>query len=994
MLPRALSLTMGLVLMACAVHAAPRIALMGAASASGFVAAAQDLAITLEANESAMPKDWDALLIRAPAYPEVPPLSPASQRAMGEFLAAGKAVYVEYAPLAGLVDDQPQTAGFERIVVTGSGLPGLPDLTVLEEHGSRHLGFVGDAKSARVLLTYSRIAGLERAVFGLPEHTAPALVEIPRGPGRLLVATTALSNWQRGRYKPTRLWAALAREVLLALLPPEQATGVREEFADVAAWTEPRDWAPVGEKVRLCVRAPAGHAVSATGPTGGIKLTNREGVLVSSPLSLKPGKHSFRVKTAGRLVPLQITISPRADRYRQTICRNLQWFEHAPMLISPDGSQGVYEGLVSALGPDGKPTRASGLRVDCVSECGLLFCLYGRAAGDRTWQERGRRMLEYTARAFSVTSRDCWYFGHWQSRGEFHEDGGPVYVFSDDSGAGTLFSLLGYAATGDQRQLQAGLRGVEYFCHVASEKTGLFGSMPHRDYGGSGRMGTPWPALRAQEIRGAAPHVMNLPLAALLVAHRLTGEPRYLEIADRGLRTLMADYPHWQIVTSRTCEHGRMLLPLALLYDMTRSPEHRQWLDTVADYLIGKQAPCGAVAEWDGYNPASNEAFGVGENSVFQQNGDPISDQLYGTGFALLHLGLAYQVTGEPRLKQAYERLGDYLTRLQLRDADPLYDGTWLRAFDYGRWEYFGSSADIGWGPYCAETGWSCAPIGLGLLMALEPKLLALPPPDPKLRALAEAARQEADAVEAGLSAPPTAVVGVRAELSRGPYAELRWHAPHGGMLAYRIHRTEQPQFEAKPENLVGTTQADRWVDAGLQMETSYYYRIAAENGLGQVGPASDTITVRTGGPSKARGCSYARSPAPDPSYPDIGDRASTDGIYAGPYQDHKSYGYRLAELGDHVTVTVTLDLGSIQPIARASHHNCGAAGYRPDTVKLSVSTDDETWMPVAAAAAIADDLMVLDFAETPARWVRFEFTKYRHGATDDWLFLDELEIY
>ena len=144
-------------------------------------------------------------------------------------------------------------------------------------------------------------------------------------------------------------------------------------------------------------------------------------------------------------------------------------------------------------------------------------------------------------------------------------------------------------------------------------------------------------------------------------------------------------------------------------------------------YLVDKQAPCGAMQEWDGYNPSSNDAFGTAENSVFQENGDPISDQLYGTGFALLHLGLATQVTGDPRIEQAYRRLGDYLTRIQLQDADPLYDGTWLRAFDYGRWEYFGSSADIGWGPYCAETGWSCAPLGLGLLMDLQPQAAGAP---------------------------------------------------------------------------------------------------------------------------------------------------------------------------------------------------------------------------------------------------------------------------
>jgi len=964
-------------------------ALIGATADNAFMPAAQQLALTLTPDEAPAPADFDALLICAPDYPEVRPLTPPAQQAMDVFLAAGKSVYLEYTPLPGLVGNAPQIAGYERLVVPGEGLPSLPKLTVLEEHSSRFLPLIGDAAQARTLLVYAKVAGMDRAVFGLPEKTIPALIELPRGPGRLLLSATALSRWQRARCKPTRQWEALSREVLLALLPPEQAQSTRAAFHDVDVWTEPRDWAPPGEPVRLCVRAAPDVRVSSSTPL------RREGeLLVSAPMKLTAGTHRLEITAAGRTVTTAITISPRADRYRQTLQRNLRWFREAPMLVSPDGSRGVREGLSNAIAPDGKPNVTNGLRVDCVSECGLLFYLYGQATQDEAWRDCGRRMLAYTGRAFSVTSKDCWYFGHWQSRGEFREDGGPIYVFSDDSGAGTLFSLLGYIATGDRALLAAGLRGVEFFCHTSSDKYGLVGWMPHRDYEGSGRMGTPWPRLRAWEHDREAPHVVNLPLASLLVAYRLTGEERYLQIAERGIRTLMRIYPDWHIVTSRTCEHGRMLLPLALLYDTTHSPEHRQWLDAVASYLIGKQAPCGAMQEWDGCNPSSNDAFGTGENSIFQENGDPISDQLYGTGFALLHLGLAAQITGDARLQQAYQRLGDYLTRIQMTDPEPLYNGTWLRAFDYARWEYFGSSADVGWGPYCAETGWSCAPLGLGLLMALQPKLLALPQPDPKLKPIADAARAEADAVEAALSAPPTAVNGLRAEPSRGPYARLHWDVPTTGLLTYRIHRSTQPDFTPDEKNLIGTTHGGEWLDTQLPPEADFTYRIVAANGLGQTGPPSDPVQVRTGGASKARGCSYTKSIPPHPGYTDLGNRASTDGLYAGLYQDRKSYGYRLEAVGDEVNVAVTVDLGKTQEIACASHHNCGAPGYRPDTMAVSVSTDGQAWTEVGRTDAVTNDLMMLTFAATPARYVRFAFAKRRTGATDDWLFLDELEVY
>lgn len=1000
----ATTLSTGLLLLAVvasAAPAAPRLALLGAGPSNAFLPAAAELGLTVETPPAPEPAAYDALLLCAPAYPEVTPLSAVARRALEQFLTAGKPVYLEYTPLEGVLGERVETAGFERLVVTGPQLArgGLAELAALEEHASRYLPFATLPAEATVLLRYAKVAGMDRAVFGLPAQTSPALVALPRGSGHLYLCGTALSNSLRGRYRPSRAWAALLREVLLALLPAAEAGAVRSRYLDLDAWTEPRQWAAPGQAVRLCVRTDQAATVQARGPDGPVALSPRGDLLVSAPLSLAPGRHELRVSArrgaATRVLQAAVEVSPREDRYREALRRNLRWFEQGAMLVSADGAQGVREGLSSCLGPDGRPTPAGGLRVDCVSECGLLFALYGTACRDQGWRRRGEQMLAYTGRAFSVTSRDCWYFGHWQSRGEFRDDGSTVYVFNDDSGAGTLFALLGYLQTGDARLLEAGLRGVEYFRHVASDRTGLFGSMPHRDYEGSGHLGVAWPALRAQQVDRAAPHVMNLPLASLLVAYRLTGEPRYLEVARRGLATLMAGYPGWHLVTSRTCEHGRMLLPLALLYAIEPTDEHRQWLDTVAGYLEGRQDRCGAIAEWDGYNPGSNEAFGTAENSVFQENGDPVSDQLYGTGFALLHLGLAYQVTGEPRLHEAYRRLGDYLTRIQLRDADPRYDGTWLRAFDYRRWEYFGSSADIGWGPYCSETGWMCAPIGLGLLLELKPDLLALPrQPLPGLLRQAQAARREADAVEAALSAPPAPVTGLRAEPSRGPYAALAWDNPPVPVLQYHVYRADRADFAPDARTLVGTASAGHWGELPLAPESDYYYRVVAANGLGQTAAPSAAVHVRTGPLSKARGCGYVKAPAPYASYSDPGDRASTDGVYAREYHDRKSYAYRLAEVGESTRVTVTVDLGKSVRIARATHHNCGAPGYRPDAMRVSLSSDGATWREVGETAEVSGELMVVGFAETEARWVRFEFRKQRTGANDDWLFLDELEVF
>ena len=36
-------------------------------------------------------------------------------------------------------------------------------------------------------------------------------------------------------------------------------------------------------------------------------------------------------------------------------------------------------------------------------------------------------------------------------------------------------------------------------------------------------------------------------------------------------------------------------------------------------------------------------------------------------------------------------------------------DGGWFRAFDFQKWDYWGSNADAGWGAWSIEVGWTQA---------------------------------------------------------------------------------------------------------------------------------------------------------------------------------------------------------------------------------------------------------------------------------------------
>src|SRR5207249_4952550 len=150
-------------------------------------------------------------------------------------------------------------------------------------------------------------------------------------------------------------------------------------------------------------------------------------------------------------------------------------------------------------------------------------------------------------------------------------------------------------------------------------------------------------------------------------------------------------------------ERAHMLLCLAWLVRVADTLEYRKWLDQIASDLLADQQPSGAIHERLGpvhgghyRTPQRNEAYGTGETPLLQQNGDPVSDQLYTTGFALLGLHEAVGATGDQKLKRAEDKLAEFLCRIQTRSKKfPPLSGTWFRASDNRRWKAWASSADI-----------------------------------------------------------------------------------------------------------------------------------------------------------------------------------------------------------------------------------------------------------------------------------------------------------
>ena len=97
----------------------------------------------------------------------------------------------------------------------------------------------------------------------------------------------------------------------------------------------------------------------------------------------------------------------------------------------------------------------------------------------------------------------------------------------------------------------------------------------------------------------------------------------------------------------------------------------------------------------------------------------------------------AVAATGDAKLKNAEDRLAEFLCRIQIRSREfPWLDGAWFRAFDDRRWEFWSSSADIGWGAWSVEAGWGQSWTATALALRQEKTSFWDATKNPRLKAL------------------------------------------------------------------------------------------------------------------------------------------------------------------------------------------------------------------------------------------------------------------
>jgi hypothetical protein len=579
-------------------------------------------------------------------------------------------VFIEYpAALPGLELAPPRTTTWERLVVSSDKFaPVLPRLRVLAAHDCHFVPVNGVPAPDLVV---ARVAGYDSALYGLPEKDVfPILFELPER--KLIVATTRLSNFVTGRYAPQRDWPLVWNKILSALDPEHPH--------------------------RLALELPVSPAYSAT-----------------AKLPRRFERQAF-AEAAGWFANSHLLVHPseKPKLYKALAANGETTAPAQPDAPEGDGSLGILEGCASGILYDGNQPRRLPLRSDCNVESAMVLALDSRFNAHKQRALIASNLLEFVY----FSSGMCQGPRADPQHGAFGLIGwgdiAPAWLvanYGDDDARSILGTAITAASLNTDRWDERLMRAL-----LANLRT--TGKLGFR----TGRLDIPalekngWKPYYEGAPVDYSPHYESYLWACYLWAWQHTGFRPFLDRTKTAIAMTMKVYPD-QWLWQDNLERARMLLCLSWLVRVEDTPEHREWLTRVAGDLLAWQQPSGAIHERLGQvhgghfrTPQRNEEYGTGETPLLQQNGDPVTDQLYTTGFALLGLHEAVGATGDPKLKRAEDKLAEYLCRIQTRSKKlPYLNGTWFRAFDDRRWEAWASSADIGWGAWSIESGWGQA---------------------------------------------------------------------------------------------------------------------------------------------------------------------------------------------------------------------------------------------------------------------------------------------
>lgn len=630
---------------------------------SGFtVKLVKDAAAAVEAAETG-----GAILMMAEAYPaRQVQVNAATLKQIQEKKIR---LYIEYpAEFPGLeIGASPLRSNLERAVIAAPGLgEKLPPMTILGINDC----YVMPVQQANPLVVMAKVAGFSKAAYGINDvKTWPLLV---KSGNDVMVATTKLSNFATGRYGPHAAWQALWEYVV--------GWATRQPRVQLSRWPSTVS-AAYGPHEKL--------------PSGARQASIRRGVEWFS-------KGRFFIHESWQ------------DMYLRYQGNGQKPFGPGPAQSLPvgNGSLGMLEGHASHIYHDGSQEYRYWVRADVQGEAAYALAAAGQFLKNETVLfQQATRLIDFifsgsNLRGGPRNNPDSASFGliGWAVT--------HPHIYYGDDNARVILGVLGAAASMRSnrwnREITEAILGNFYTTGKNGFRGGHINDSVLQSKGRS--------FFAQRDLVNPAPHYESWLWACYLWMYRQTGYRPLLEKAKTAIHITMKGYPHeWRWTNGIQQERARMILPLAWLVRVEDTPQHREWLHLVVTQLLKNQVESGAIQEELGGagkgrygRTASNAAYGQHEAPVIFDNGDPVADMLYTCNFAVFSLNEAAHATGNAAYKKAVDKLSDFLVRIQaVSNRHKDMDGAWFRAFDFDRWEYWGSNADVGWGVWGTLGGWT-----------------------------------------------------------------------------------------------------------------------------------------------------------------------------------------------------------------------------------------------------------------------------------------------
>jgi hypothetical protein len=585
-------------------------------------------------------------------------------------------LYIEYSENIKGVNKAAGTVKtvFERAIVTSDVFGAeLKPLAILGMNG-----VVLEFEEKNPLIVLGKVAGVYKAEYGIDDvKTYPLLFE----QDNMLIASTKLSGFASGRFGPKDSWETVW-EYILNWLEPE----IKFQLNTTLEYVTP--------------------------------MYSKEESLPADVL-----KNSI-IKGVDWFYKGRFFVDPSWERF----CDNLQMpgAGYGPYLDENvkggDGSLGIIEGHGSMFYWDGKQQYRYCNRADDNGQVAFAMAITNQITGRSKDAIVASNLLDFLFYDSKVLERGgddpknpCFGLMGWSASEHSNH-----HFYGDDNARAILGSLGAVACLGVWNWDKEILETILANFRTTGENGFRGNKIIAEDLQKNG-----WRHYWNGDIVSPHPHFESWIWACYLWLYDKTGYEPLLEKTKKAIKLTMEAYPdNWGWTNGIQQERARMILPLAWLVRVDNTPKHREWLDLMVERLLDDQMPCGAIVEELGdaklgmYGKSTNKDYGTREATLIFRNGDPISDMLYTSNFAIFSLHEAASVTQNPEHIEAVNKLAEFLVRIQVKSVkyDDL-DGTWFRAFEFEKWDYWASNADHGWGAWGTHTGWTQSTIVSTLAM-------------------------------------------------------------------------------------------------------------------------------------------------------------------------------------------------------------------------------------------------------------------------------------